>query len=252
MAREDGQGSSSPRVQRVADYLRDYIASHGLRAGARLPGEVEISRELGISRPSVREASAALSAIGLISVGNGRRPCVGTLGSSGNEDDGPGLGGGVLRGVLEAALMTDQADLRQVMELRRGLEVEMAGLAAERRTPHQLGRLHAVLGAMASVLADRPRYAEADLRFHSLLSEATGNPLYTLLVADTQQALLSGLAIALRTGARRAELDRVQQLHAAILDAVEAGDMAAARRAMTEHFDDADRALHRLGSTERR
>ncbi len=260
MSRQDQHSPAGPRTRQVADYLRDYIASRHLGAGARLPGEAAISRELGISRPSVREAAAALSAIGLISVGNGRRPCVGTL-SAGRGDgregeqssDGLsrlGLGGGVLRGVLEAALMTDQADLRQVMELRRGLEVEMAALAARRRSPDQLARLAATLHAMAAGLQDRARYAEADLRFHILLGQATGNPLYPLLVADTQAAVLSSLAIALRSSADQAELDRVQHLHRAILDAVAASDPAAARRAMTEHFDDVDRALHRLSQTQ--
>ncbi len=231
------------RTREVAAWLRDYIVAHHLRAGSPLPGEVEISRSLGISRPSVREASAALGAIGLISVGNGRRPCVGTLGRG---TDG-GLGGGVLRDVLEAALITDQADLRQVMEVRRGLEVEMAALAADRRLPDQLEALRAALATMAAVLADRAAYAVADLRFHVLLGHASGNPLYAVLVADTQRALLSGLALSLREGADAAELARVQALHATILCAVVARDAAAARVAMAEHFDDAGRALERLG-----
>ena len=238
------QPPPNPRTQQVSDYFRKYITSRHLGAGARLPGEAEISRELGISRPSVREASAALSAIGLISVGNGRRPCVGTL----NVDH--GLGDGVLRGVLEAALMTDQADLRQVMELRRGLEVEMAALAARRRSPEQLSQLNVALQAMAAAVPDRARYADADLRFHILLGQATGNPLYPLVVADTQQAVLSSLALALRRGATSAELDRVQHLHSTILDAVAAGDPVAARHAMSQHFDDVDWALDRLNRTQ--
>jgi len=244
MSRPEQQTPPTPRTRQVADYLRDYITSRHLGAGARLPGEAEISRELGISRPSVREASAALSAIGLINVGNGRRPCVGTL------NMGHGLGDGVLRGVLEAALMTDQADLRHVMELRRGLEVEMVALAARRRSPEHLTQLSATLQAMEAAMSDRARYAEADLRFHILLGQATGNPLYPLLVADTQQAVLSSLALALRRDAARAELDRVQRLHTTILDAVTVSDPAAARRAMTQHFDDVDRALARLNQTQ--
>lgn len=228
------------RTREVADYLRDYIAAHHLRAGSPLPGEMEISRTLGISRPSVREASAVLGAIGLINVGNGRRPCVGTLGHD--------LGGGVLRDVLEAALVTDQADLRQVMEVRRGLEVEMAALAAARRLPDHLEALHVALKAMATTLHDRAAYAKADLRFHILLGQATGNPLYAVLVADAQQALLSSLAQSLRAKAGRAELARVQRLHEAIVQAVAGQDGPAARRAMTDHFNDAERALQRLGN----
>lgn len=244
MSRPKQQFPPTPRTRQVADYLRDYITRRHLGAGARLPGEAEISRELGISRPSVREASAALSAIGLINVGNGRRPCVGTL------NVGHGLGDGVLRGVLEAALMTDQADLRHVMELRRGLEVEMAALAARRRSPEHLTQLGATLQAMEAAVSDRARYAEADLRFHILLGQATGNPLYPLLVADTQQAVLSSLALALRRDATRAELDRVHRLHTTILDSVTASDPAAARLAMTQHFDDVDWALARLNQTQ--
>lgn len=237
-----GEEDEGPRNRRVADYLRAYIRGRGLGAGARLPGEAEMSRTLGISRPSVREASAALSAIGLIEVAPGRRPRVGTLGAR--------LGDGVLRDVLEAALVTEQADLLQVMELRRGFEVEMAGLAAARRAPNVLDALDATLAAMAAVLPDREAYAARDLEFHVLLARATGNPLYALVVADTQQAILSNLALDLRRKAGPAELARVQALHAAIVAAVARRDVAGARRAMRRHFDDVGRALARLTASE--
>jgi GntR family transcriptional regulator, transcriptional repressor for pyruvate dehydrogenase complex len=232
-----GAQGEGPRTRQVAEYLRAYIRGRGLGAGARLPGEAEMSRTLGISRPSVREASAALSAIGLIEVAPGRRPRVGTLGAR--------LGDGALRDVLDAALVTEQADLHQVMELRRGLEIEMAGLAAARRTPEALAALGATLEAMARVLGDREAYAGHDLQFHVLLGRATGNPLYALVVADTQQAILSNLALDLRRKAGPAELARVQALHAAILEAVARRDVAGARRAMRRHFDDVGRALAR-------
>lgn len=220
-------------VRRVADYLRAYIKERGLRAGAGLPGEVEMGRTLRISRPGVREAAAALSALGVIDVAPGRRPRVGTL------------GGGVLRRVLDAALVTEQADLGQVMELRRGFEVEMAGLAAARHAPGHIADLRATVAAMAEALAGREAYAALDLRFHILLGQATGNPLYPPFVADTQQAILSNLALALRRDAGPGELARVQRLHEAILDAVARRDVAGSRRAMRRHFDDVDRALRR-------
>lgn len=236
LARNDPAGDPAP-IRRVAEYLRGYIVERGLSAGAGLPGEVEMGRTLGLSRPSVREASAALSALGVIDVAPGRRPRVGTLGES--------LGGGALRDILDTALITEQADLRQVMELRRGFEVEMCGLAAARHTAGQIEALRAVLQAMARVLAEREAYAALDLEFHILLGQATGNPLYALLVAEVQQAILSNLALALRRDAGPDELARVQDLHETILDCVARRDVAASRRAMRRHFDDVDRALRR-------
>ncbi len=230
-------GAAAAPAERVAEYLRGYIVERGLSAGAGLPGEVEMSRTLGLSRPSVREASAALSAIGVIDVAPGRRPRVGTLGDR--------LGGGALRDILDAALITEQADLRQVMELRRGFEVEMAGLAAARHTTEQIEELRSILAAMAGVLAEREAYAALDLEFHVLLGRATGNPLYALLVAEVQRAILSHLALALRRDAGADELSRVQDLHGTILDAVARREVAASRRAMRRHFDDVDRALRR-------
>jgi len=102
-----------------------------------------------------------------------------------------------------------------------------------------------------------PTWPEADcpvrraaIRFHILIGQATGNPLYPLLVADTQQAVLPSLALALRRSAAPAELDRVQLLYSTILDAIAAGDPGAARDAMTQNFDDVDWALDRLNQTQ--
>lgn len=230
-----------PRTQQVADYLRGYIRERRLSAGAWLPGEVEMSRTLGVSRPSVREASAALAAVGLIDVAPGRRPRVGTFGER--------LGGGVLRDVLDTALITAQADLVQVMEVRRGLEVEMAGLAAARRSSDHVAVLRATLVAMEEVLIDRQAYAEQDLQFHIALGRASANPLYPPLIADAQQAILSNLALSLRRDAGPAELAHVQGLHEAIVDAVAAQDVSGARRAMRRHFDSIGRALARTTSS---
>ncbi len=222
-----------PRTREVADYIHAYIRQHGLGAGELLPGEAEISRTLGVSRPSVREATNRLAALGLIQVAPGRRPRVGRLQS------------GVLGRVLENAVTTRQAGVLDLLGLRRGLEIEIARLAAEARGGACAGDLVATIAAMDDAIEQRAEYAMLDLRFHDLLARATPNPLFALLIGDIQQAILHGITYGLRSRADRVELRRVQAVHAAVLDAVLAGDAAAAGAAMARHFDEAEFAVRR-------
>jgi DNA-binding FadR family transcriptional regulator len=221
------------RTTAVAAFFRAYIADRRLGPGDVLPAETEVARALGISRPSVREASSRLAALGLISVSMGRRPRVGTL------------RGGVVRDILQGAVTTGQADVLDLLGLRRGLEIEMAGLAAAQGGAQALPVLRETLTAMAAALRQRETYSALDLRFHSLLATATGNPLFALFIQDMHLAMLDSIAIGLRSRAGEAELARVQAVHAMILDAVAARDVAAARAAMTTHFDEAADAVRR-------
>ena len=225
--------AAEPRTQEVADYIHAYIRKHGLGAGALLPGEAEISRILGVSRPSVREATNRLTALGLILVAPGRRPRVGVLQS------------GVLSRVFEGAVTTRQADVLDLLGLRRGLELEIARLAAKARGGPYAEDLVATAAAMGSALGQRTEYAALDLRFHDLLARATPNPLFALLIGDIQQAILHVITYGLRSRADKAELQRVQAVHVAVLDAVLAGDASAAGAAMAQHFDEAEAAVRR-------
>lgn len=233
----DQAGDASPsldtRTTAVADYLRTYIADHRLGPNGVLPGEIEMARVLGISRPSVREATSRLAALGFITVSVGRRPRVGTL------------KGGVVRHLLQGAVTTGQADVLDLLGLRRGLEIEMAGLAASHKGAGMLPQIRSTLSAMAGVLDQREAYSALDLEFHGLLAQATENPLFVLFIQDMHLAMRDSMTVGLRSRAGKTELDRVQAVHTAILDAVAAGDVTRARAAMTTHFDEAMDAVRR-------
>lgn len=217
----------------VVAYVRDHIAAHGLRPGDRLPGEVEIARVLGISRPVVREASRTLLALGTIATAPGRPPRVG------------GMAPDVLRHVFEHAIATGQADARQVLEVRRGLEIAMAGQAAARRDDVAVERLADLSDAMGKALRDPEAFVALDLDFHRALAVATANPFYVVLIEACRSAFTASMDAGLRHRFTQAELQRVQRLHAEIVEGVRRGDAAAAADAMTRHFDDALAALYR-------
>jgi DNA-binding FadR family transcriptional regulator len=217
----------------VEAYLRDHIVANRLMPGDRLPSEAEISRTLGISRPIVREASKTLSALGLIEAGAGRYPRV------------SGLQGSVVQRFFEDAVLTGQGEARQILEVRRGIEISMAGLAAQRRGPEMAGQLGGLVDRMATCIDQPNAYVELDMAFHMALARASENPFYVVLVDGCRGAFEASMTVGLRHRFGAAELDRVQRLHVAIVEAVSAGDADRAAAAMTSHFDDALAALYR-------
>lgn len=218
---------------KVVAYVRDYIARHQLKPGDRLPGEAEISKALGVSRPVVREAARTLHALGTIETAPGRAPRVSSLGSH------------ALRRVFEQAIATGEAYPPQVLEVRRGLEIAMAAQAATRRSQACCDKLSTLSEAMRSSLRDPQAFVAYDLAFHRTLAEATGNPFYVVLIEACRAAFAASMDAGLRRRFGRAGLERVHRVHAEIVAAVQSRDAAGAADAMTRHFDEALAALYR-------
>ncbi|MDQ3943392.1 MAG: GntR family transcriptional regulator, partial [Actinomycetota bacterium] len=107
---------------RAADQLLEMVVSGGLEPGERLPPERELCARLGVSRTVVREALNLLEARGLISIEHGR----GAVVSGGNTD--------AVRDTLGLILRVRPKALWELLEMRKILEVEISGLAAERAT----------------------------------------------------------------------------------------------------------------------
>ena len=221
----------------VVAYLRSYIASRALKPGDQLPGEGEISRAVGVSRPVVREASRTLVALGTIDTAPGRVPRVGQMRP------------GVLRHVLDHALATGQGDARQVLEVRRGLEIAMAGQAALQRTPRCVERLSGLGADMAACLDNPDAFVALDIEFHRTLAMATANPFYIVLIDACRGAFAASMETGLRHRFGQVELQRVQALHLQIVAGVRGRDVVAATDAMTRHFDDALAALYRAAAS---
>ncbi len=214
-------------VDQVITHLRDHVAAERLRPGARLPSETTLSTQLGVSRPVVREAMRTLAATGLIEMAAGKRATI------------VPVDGDMISRVFENAVLIGQADATDILELRRGVEIAMVAIAAERRTEAQVAELQAIVADMAGCIDDGERYLALDLRLHLVLAQATGNPLYTLLVDALRQLFLLAMLAGRTRWSEVDKLHRVQELHEQIVDAVVAGDAQEAAAAMTRHFDDA-------------
>jgi GntR family transcriptional regulator, transcriptional repressor for pyruvate dehydrogenase complex len=209
----------------AAGILAKSIEDGSLKPGARLPGEVELARQLGISRPVVREAIAYLKADGLVESRHGRGLFV-------NRQE-------TLRlrlGEIDASEKT----ILEFLELRRGLEVEAAQLAALRHTDHDLERMEAAIAALNAADEAGQESAQHDLAFHLAIADAARNPLFRRVLQFVSRPLLASIQEMRakdRGAAKRIEKRRTD--HDRILKRIKARDAAGAGEAMRRHIDEA-------------
>jgi len=212
--------------RRLFEQLAGEIRSGRLAPGARLPTEHALTRAARVSRTVVREAVAALRAEGLVVTRQG----VGAFVSA-EPQRAPFR--------IEPERMQTLDDVLFVMELRLGVEIESAGLAAERATRSQIRSIGNALEAIERA-ADGGRSAvDEDLEFHRAIAEATGNPEFPRFLQFIGRHLIprrtvSGLPE--RMGGERAYLALIQEEHRRIYQAIESGDARGAREAMRRHL----------------
>jgi GntR family transcriptional regulator, transcriptional repressor for pyruvate dehydrogenase complex len=218
-------------VVTVLDRLTEHIVRGDFDSYGLLPAEGDLARSFGVSRTVIREAMRSLRAQGLVGVSRGRAPRVKPPDSKAT----------VAR--LELLLRRNKATYVHLVEVRQPLETETAALAAERANGEHLRQLERAVQDLASTSALEDRI-EADVRFHRVLGEATGNPVFVLL--------LETLADFLRESRQKtlvfSGVEQALAGHRAVLDAVRERDPVQARQAMREHLRLAARDLESLGA----
>jgi GntR family transcriptional repressor for pyruvate dehydrogenase complex len=217
----------------IAEQLLARISERHLRPGDPLPTERELTQGYGVGRSSVREALRMLESRGVIeSVGNGSFTVAGYANP--------------LNSSLQLLLNLDQATMLDIYELRRILECEAAGLAAERHSDTHLVLMDAAIDEMVAGLeSDEPdrgeRYIDGDLSFHLAIAEATRNG----LVLHTMRALREVIRRALMSIFVVPDSpERSLEQHRAIRTAISNRDADAARTEMHAHLVRVESDVH--------
>ncbi|MDR7484684.1 MAG: FadR/GntR family transcriptional regulator [Armatimonadota bacterium] len=212
----------------VAERLVVLISERGLRPGHPLPTERELMQTFRVGRSSVREALRMLESRGLI------RP-------SANGAFEVAEYGNPLSHSLHFLLELEEASLPEIYEVRKTLEVESAGLAAQRRTAEDLEQMARAVAEMEAGLSSQDRYITADLQFHLAVASATRNRVALRMMHAVRDLLQQALA---RIYHIPGSPQRSILQHRAILDAIAAGDADGARQRMREHLQRVEREVH--------
>lgn len=215
----------------VAQQLASEIASGRLAAGAKLPPEARLVEQFEVSRTVVREAVSRLKSLGLVDSRQGSGVYV-----SASPPYAP-LNFDARHGESRSAVV-------QMAEVRRGLEAEAAGLAAQRRNAADLNRLKKAMQALDRAVMGGGDGVEEDLRFHQAIADAAHNPFLIGTLDYLAQFMRGAIGVTRANEARRADFAaQVREEHAAVLRAIEARDLAQARAAASSHMDNAIRRI---------
>ncbi len=215
--------------------LTDDITSGKIPPGSRLPTEQELIAATGVSRTVVREAVAALRADGLVvtrqGVGafvpeNARRP---------------------LR--IEFDQLSPLRTVLDVMELRTGIEIEAAGLAAERGSAAQIRRIVDCLDAIDRAIKRNEDAIPQDFALHCSIADATGNPQFRRFLEHLGRFIIPRETIRGGPGIpKRAYSETFQHEHREIVQAIRGGAVAPARAAMRRHLMNSRKRYQRLAA----
>jgi GntR family transcriptional repressor for pyruvate dehydrogenase complex len=223
--------STRTLADRVFEALMRKIVGEELPAGAQLPPEQMMASSFGVSRTVVREAISRLKSEGLIDTRQGRGAFVRT-----DRSDVPFRVGIDVENPLPSLL--------HILELRLGLDAEIAALAAVRRSRDQMAAVQrALMEIDRASEAGRDAVAE-DMEFHLSIAQATKNPLFFDLIRFLGASFYSGIAVTRANENRAASLARQTRIeHEAIAKAILKRDPLAAASAARAHIEKASKRL---------
>ncbi|WNW13856.1 FadR/GntR family transcriptional regulator [Pseudomonas sp. DTU_2021_1001937_2_SI_NGA_ILE_001] len=209
-------------VERFAQRMRD----GALKRGDKLPTEATIMQDEGVSRTVVRDALSRMQAAGLVETRHG----VGTFILDMPAPEGFALG---------PATIVQLSDVLDLLEFRLSLEVQAAGMAAERATPEALAEVEQALHALLEGPEKSGSTTYADFQFHLQIAKASGNH----YLIDIMKHLGTKLIPRTRMNSayigqsnRSTYLAGINAEHQQIFDAIASRHVDAARAAMFLHL----------------
>ena len=211
----------------LVEELRAQISAGVLSSGNRIPTEKDLVNSYGVSRTVVREAVARLTAEGFLEPRQGSGVFVTTP---------PPAAFQVTHIELE-----DLVEVIRFLELRQAVEVEMAGLAAMRRSEEDMAAMRACVAQISREFAAGKSSTAADEELHALIAKASGNQYFVRFIEFLELRMVPrrNLVTDLDETALKAYFAKVDAEHVALIEAIARQDSEAARQAARQHLENA-------------
>ncbi|WP_041580329.1 FadR/GntR family transcriptional regulator [Bacillus sp. 1NLA3E] len=213
--------------EEVADAVHDKIKSGELKPGDKLDSVQQLAENFCVSRSAVREALTALKAMGLIEMKQGEGTYI--------REFEPTL----ISSPLTSAILMNEDDVRNLVEVRKILEDGIVVAAAKKRSEADLEAMLQALQDMENANGNEELGEKADFQFHFALASATRNPLLVSLINN-----VSGLMVETMRETRRlllykdqSTIENLYEEHLAIYRAILSQDEEKARLAMMFHLE---------------
>ena len=216
---------SGSLVQKTMHKIAALIRDDKLQVGDQLPSEGALVDAMAVSRTVIRESIGALAALGIVDVGNGRKPRVAAATAY------PYIMS------LAHSAQTGQITVQQIWEARSCIEIKTGTLAAGYRTDAQAKRLLDLAHQMGDCADHSEGMTKLEIEFHSLIAAASQNILFEHLLASFAPLMASAVPAAWSTRHTAAEQKEVVQNHINIAVAIAKQNPKGTAKAMELHFD---------------
>ena len=213
----------APAYQLAEEKLREMILNGSLTPGELLPVEHDLADQLGVTRPTVREALRKLESTGLVVRGPRRRMMVSVPSPS------------ISSSAMHQAIVLHGVSYRELWELNQAIEPAAAALAAERISEELLEKIAKNLEVTEACLDKPKQLVEADIEFHDLIAQATGNHALLLARAPLGDFLYSAYGTVVE---KLEPGKRLLEAHKEIFKAIKSGNAEDAREWMDKHIRD--------------
>lgn len=222
------------RSTQVAEVILQALRDGRYKPGDRLPSEREMAHQLGVSRPSVREAVAALQMVGVLRSRAGDGTYVGQASPLANQS-------------RISELLRTGSSPSEVLDARQILETSAAMFAAERATPSDVAELKNAFQQLEEAIeaTNFEAVVQANMLLHAAVVKATHNP----IVAEVLTPLVSLMGDTLSKYMRQQLLTHERgdkellAVHRKMVDAISTKKPTAAWKAMREHFQSVAQGL---------
>lgn len=206
--------------EQVYEQIKGGIVRGEWEPGAKLPSENELSQMFNVSRVPIREALRKLNAFGVVETRQGEGTYVATL-TAGN-----------FMNSLLPILILNKKNMMDILQYRTLVEGESAALAACNATAENISLLQSNVQEIVRIAKSCPEFSHADLRFHTLVAQATQNTLIAG-IANVIQDILFGYY---RKINEIMGIERAIRYHTLIFESIRNGDADNARKWMNEHI----------------
>ncbi len=213
----------APAYMLAEEAIRHSILDGTLGPGDLLPGEHDLAEQLGVTRPTIREAIRKLESSGLVERGHRRRMQVAAPSSK------------ISSTAIRQAIVMHGITYRELWEVSTALEPAAARLAAERADDAILLRIEQNLERTRACIDNPNALVEADIEFHELVAEASGNKALQLAREPLGAFLSAAYGVVTR---KLGPGKRLLQAHETIYEAIRTRDAATSEEWMAKHFRD--------------
>lgn len=220
--------------EEVAEQIEEMIRNKRLKPGDKLDSVQSLAEQFHVGRSAVREALSALRAKGYLEMRQGEGTFVREYDQT------------AFNHALSSVVLMNPEHIRELLEVRKFLEVGAAGAAAERHAESDLQAMTNALDQMAQHLHDEAVGEQEDVKFHLAIAKASGNEMLIQLMHTVAKAMTTTMRQSRRLWlySDASSAKKLWQEHRAIYEAIASRQREQAEERMFQHLDKVEQTLY--------